>query len=94
MYTNKSKEVNERNLGSEHPDALSVVNNLAHVLCNMERHQEAEPLYRRCLEVRERTLGYLADGLNGFYFLHALKMGSSLMNPHDIDRQISILFGW
>ena len=94
METTRSKEVNERNLGLEHPDVLSVVNNLASVLCNMERYLEAEPLYRRCLEVRERTLGSLVGGLSGFYSLHALKMGSSLVHPHGIDRHISIRFGW
>ena len=50
-------QMNESQLGKEHPDTLSSVNNLAALLQNRGDYDNAEPLYRRALEARERTLG-------------------------------------
>ena len=44
-------------LGQEHPDTLTSVNNLALLYQAQGRYGEAEPLYRRALEARERVLG-------------------------------------
>jgi Flp pilus assembly protein TadD len=47
----------ERTLGSEHPDTLSSLNNLAILLKYKGDLAGAEPLLRRVIEARERTLG-------------------------------------
>jgi Tetratricopeptide repeat len=46
-----------RSPGPEHPDTLSSVNNLAGLYESTGRYAEAEPLYKRALEARERVLG-------------------------------------
>ncbi len=47
----------ERLLGTEHPQTLTSINNLAFVYQSQGRYGEAEPLYRRALAARERVLG-------------------------------------
>jgi tetratricopeptide (TPR) repeat protein len=42
-------------LGSEHPDLAWLLNNLAEVYREQGKYAEAEPLYRRALEIREQT---------------------------------------
>jgi len=44
-------------LGKEHPDTLASVNNLASVLQDLRKYEEAEQIYRRALEGREKVLG-------------------------------------
>jgi hypothetical protein len=44
-------------LGAEHHDTLISINNLASLLYNQGKMDEAEPLYRRCLAVKEKVLG-------------------------------------
>ena len=44
-------------LGEEHSDTLQSMNNLALLYQNQGRHDEAEPLYVKTLEVRRRVLG-------------------------------------
>jgi tetratricopeptide (TPR) repeat protein len=44
-------------LGKEHPETLTSVNNLASVLQNQGKYEEAEPTNRRALEVYEKALG-------------------------------------
>lgn len=43
--------------GSEHPDTLTAMNNLAHTLWTQGNHAEARMLQERVLEVRRRVLG-------------------------------------
>jgi hypothetical protein len=40
----------------EHPDTLSSVNNLARVIQNLGKYEEAEKLHRRALEENEKIL--------------------------------------
>lgn len=47
----------ERELGPDHPNTLTSVNNLANVLESQGRYKEAEELYRRASEGRESVLG-------------------------------------
>jgi tetratricopeptide (TPR) repeat protein len=47
----------ERVLGTEHPDTLISVNNLAHLYDKQGCSQEAEPLLRRAIKAYERVLG-------------------------------------
>ena len=44
-------------LGSEHPDVASYLNNLAWLYSNQGKYQEAEPLFKRALEIKEKVLG-------------------------------------
>jgi CHAT domain-containing protein/tetratricopeptide (TPR) repeat protein len=50
-------ETQTRTLGPEHPDTLVSTSNLASLYRDQGRAAEAEPLFRRVLEVRERVLG-------------------------------------
>src|ERR1700727_2561557 len=50
---NKREEV----LGKEHPETITSVSNLASVLQDQGKYQEAEVLYRQALEGREKMLG-------------------------------------
>ena len=43
--------------GSDHPDTLASLNNLANALHDQGKHAEAEGLYRQALEARRRVLG-------------------------------------
>ena len=45
------------NLGEDHPDTVTSYNNLASNLNAQGRYGEAEPLYRKALEICERELG-------------------------------------
>jgi hypothetical protein len=45
------------NLGKEHPETLTSVNNLASMLRYQGKYEEAETMNRRTLKGREKTLG-------------------------------------
>ena len=47
----------ERQLGADHPDVATSLNNLAGLYYSQGRYSEAEPLHQRALEIRERQLG-------------------------------------
>ena len=47
----------EQQLGPEHPNTLTSVNNLTFLYQAQGRYGEAEPLYRRALAAREKVLG-------------------------------------
>ena len=47
----------EQVLGSEHPDTLGSLNNLAILYDEQGKYEQAEPLYQRALEASERVLG-------------------------------------
>jgi tetratricopeptide (TPR) repeat protein len=47
----------EAELGPEHLDVATSLNNLAALLDDQGRYAEAEPLYRRALTIREKALG-------------------------------------
>ncbi|MCP4284423.1 MAG: CHAT domain-containing protein [Gammaproteobacteria bacterium] len=47
----------ERVLGSEHPQTLESIYNLAILYWSQGRYEEAEPLHKRALAARERALG-------------------------------------
>ena len=50
-------DLRERVLGKEHPNTLLSMGNLALVLSNQGKYQQAEEMNRRTLELRERVLG-------------------------------------
>ena len=41
----------------EHPELAKYLNNLANLLGDTGRYEEAEPLYRRAIEIGEKVLG-------------------------------------
>ena len=49
--------INEKALGPEHPHVAASLNNLAALYQAQGRYAEAEPLYRRSLEIGEKALG-------------------------------------
>ena len=44
-------------MGPDHPDVATALNNLAALYSRLERYDEAEPLLRRSLAIREKVLG-------------------------------------
>jgi tetratricopeptide (TPR) repeat protein len=63
----------EAELGPEHPDVATSLNDLAELLHSQGKYAEAEPLYRRALAIREKILGSehpdVADVLNNLAVL-------------------------
>ena len=53
----KMLEASQRTLGSEHPDILSAMNNLAFNYSDLGRKQEAMKLTKKVLKASQRTLG-------------------------------------
>jgi tetratricopeptide (TPR) repeat protein len=49
--------VTERILGPKHPDTLASMNNLALVLSNQGKYEQAEEMHRRKLELSETVVG-------------------------------------
>ncbi len=47
----------EQQLGAEHPDTATSMNNLASLYQDQGKYSEAEPLYQRALAIREQQLG-------------------------------------
>ncbi len=47
----------EQVLGTEHPNTLGGLNNLAELYRNQGKYEQAEPLYQRAMEAKERVLG-------------------------------------
>jgi tetratricopeptide (TPR) repeat protein len=68
----RALEASERGLGSEHPDTLGKVNDLAFLLQRRGDDAGAETLHRRALEARERVLG--PEHIDTFRSLHNLSM--------------------
>jgi tetratricopeptide (TPR) repeat protein len=54
----RSLQIREQQLGAEHPDTATSLNNLALLYRSQGRYAEAEPLYRRSLEILTATLGF------------------------------------
>jgi tetratricopeptide (TPR) repeat protein/predicted Ser/Thr protein kinase len=50
-------ELQDRALGTDHPERLSTVNNLAEVYWNEGKYAEAKPLFEATLEARRRVMG-------------------------------------
>jgi hypothetical protein len=51
-------EVREKALGTEHPDTLASINNLALVLEGQGEDNKSEKISRRVLDGREKALGF------------------------------------
>jgi tetratricopeptide (TPR) repeat protein len=53
----RALSIREQELGSDHPDTATGLNNLASLYSMEGKYTEAEPLYWRALAIRERLLG-------------------------------------
>jgi CHAT domain-containing protein/Flp pilus assembly protein TadD len=53
----QSIAINEKTLGSDHPDLAGPINNLAVLYDGHGRYDDAEPLYRRSLAIKEKAFG-------------------------------------
>jgi tetratricopeptide (TPR) repeat protein len=53
----RSLSIRESQLGADHPDVATSLNNLALLYTSQGRYSEAEPLYMRSLSIRESQLG-------------------------------------
>jgi len=49
--------IREQQVGPDHPDTATSLNNLANLYWNQGKDEQAEPLYQRALSIDERTLG-------------------------------------
>ena len=49
--------IEEKNLGSNHPDVAITINGLGQLYHNQGKYAEAEPLYKRSLAIWEKALG-------------------------------------
>jgi len=53
----KALKVAEDNVGANHPEVATSLNNLADLYRDQGRYADAEPLYQRSLDISEKTLG-------------------------------------
>ena len=53
----KALQVAEQNVGPDHPDVATSLNNLAVLYQVQGQYAQAEPLYKRSLAIREKALG-------------------------------------
>ena len=51
-------EMRERTLGQEHAEVAGALNNLAVLLKGMGRFEEAQALYEKSIQIKERALGH------------------------------------
>jgi hypothetical protein len=65
--------IDERVLGKDHPRVAGGYNNLAKLLRNQRKYDQAEPLYRRAIEINQTVLGndhpHLATSYNNLALL-------------------------
>ena len=47
----------KRVLGNGHPDTLSAMNNLASLYLTVLRYDEAEVIFKECLDIQQKVLG-------------------------------------
>ena len=57
VVAKKALEVAEKNVGPNHPDVGTSLNNLALLYNTQGQYAQAEPLYKRALAIREKALG-------------------------------------
>ena len=94
-WRKKSLETSETQLGADHPNTATSLNNLAELYRAMGRYSDAEPLYLRTLEIFLKCLGEDHPNtqavLGNFrYFLQqALAHGSAdSLSPHPLTQQL------
>ncbi|MGQ9870315.1 tetratricopeptide repeat protein [Leptodesmis sp.] len=53
----RSLSIREQQLGPDHPDTVTSLNNLATLYCSMGRYTEAEPLHKQSIAIFVAKLG-------------------------------------
>jgi tetratricopeptide (TPR) repeat protein len=56
-WSERDLAISEKQLGPDHPDTGTSLNNLATLYKSMGRYEDAEPLYLRALAIKEKQLG-------------------------------------
>ncbi len=73
MYK-RSLAIYEKELGPEHAEVATSLNNLALLYASQEKYSEAEPMYKRSLAIYEKELGpehaEVATSLNNLALLY------------------------
>jgi CHAT domain-containing protein len=86
--------IQEKVLGSEHPDVALSLNNLATLYQNMGNYSQAKPLFQRALTIREKVLGQehpdVATSLNNLALLYQ-NMGNYNQAEDMYQRSLAIL---
>jgi tetratricopeptide (TPR) repeat protein len=57
VVAQKALQVAEQNVGPDHPDVATSLNNLAELYRTQGDYAKAEPLYKRSLAISEKALG-------------------------------------
>ena len=57
VVAKKALQVGEKNVGPDHPDVATSLNNLALLYYSQGQYAQAEPLYKRSLAIMEKALG-------------------------------------
>ena len=57
VVAQKALQVAEQNVGPDHPDVATSLNNLAGLYFTQGDYAKAEPLHKRALAIREKALG-------------------------------------
>ena len=57
LHTRPMIEIREATIGEDHPNYATSLNNLAGLLRELGRHDEAEPLYTQAIEIGKATIG-------------------------------------
>ncbi len=57
LLLKRALQIREKQLGADHPDTATSLNNLAFLYQSQGKYAEAEPLYVRALQIREEQLG-------------------------------------
>src|SRR5208283_1138662 len=81
----KALQVAEQNLGPDHPDVATSLNNLAWLYRAQGHYAQAEPLYKRSLAIREKALGPdhpdVATSLNNLAALYSAQSQYARAEP-------------
>ena len=57
VVAQKALQVAQQNVGPNHPDVATSLNNLAELYRTQGNYAKAEPLYKRSLAIKEKALG-------------------------------------
>ena len=57
VVAKKALEVAEQNVGPDHPNVATILNNLAGLYKAQGHYAQAEPLFKRSLAIKEKALG-------------------------------------
>lgn len=84
-FSRRSLQIRSTQLGADHPDTAASLNNLAGLYESMGRYSEAEPLYGRALEIKQKVLPEnhpsLKRGWDNFRYLIQQALANNSAEP-------------